>query len=569
MSSDVVLSAALRSNLLSLQNTQRGIDATQFRLATGRKVNSALDNPQSFFAAQGLNNRANDLGRLLDGIGQSIQVIKAADNGISALTKLVEQADSIANSARDAVASASESALAVGNRDVSDFTVANAYDGATITFSFTDADGVEQTVNNAAVTLNDGDTMTSIINSINSITDDNGNQVVEARLNASGQLSLKTMNGLNMNVSIDAGDEGTSAALAFELGYGNIARATGNDDVAFSAKAAATLDSGKLYRADGETTARRSDLLVDILRDDNGDGTGNAGILAVTGDADDGDSWSINIGLNNGVTAAISVDENTTIQSFIDEINNNGILAGNVRAEFNEETGAFSLRVLDKSVQSIELSVTATDGGQDNSGTIVADFGFGITGPLSSGAAPDGESATSASESIRLGEVAGELGQFEADFNRIREQIDQLVADSSYRGTNLLNGDDLTTFFNENRTSSLTTQGRKFTAEEMGISMADFSSAGRIDAALEEVREALNSVRNFGASLANDLAVIQTRETFTEELINTLTEGSDKLTIADQNEEGAKLLALQTRQQLGVTSLSLASQSQQSILRLF
>ena len=83
------------------------------------------------------------------------------------------------------------------------------------------------------------------------------------------------------------------------------------------------------------------------------------------------------------------------------------------------------------------------------------------------------------------------------------------------------------------------------------------------------VREALGLVRNFGSTLANDLSVIQARETFTKGIINTLTEGSDKLTVADQNEEGAKLLALQTRQSLGVTALSLASQSQQSILRLF
>ena len=82
-------------------------------------------------------------------------------------------------------------------------------------------------------------------------------------------------------------------------------------------------------------------------------------------------------------------------------------------------------------------------------------------------------------------------------------------------------------------------------------------------------REALETVRNFGLTLANDLSVIQTREGFTQNMINTLSEGADKLTVADQNEEGAKLLALQTRQQLGVTSLSLASQSQQAILRLF
>ncbi len=83
MTSDVVLTAALRNNLLSLQNTQSVIDIAQNRLSTGRKVNSALDNPQSFFASQALNNRASDLTRLLDTIGQSIQVIKAADNGIT------------------------------------------------------------------------------------------------------------------------------------------------------------------------------------------------------------------------------------------------------------------------------------------------------------------------------------------------------------------------------------------------------------------------------------------------------------------------------------------------------
>ena len=76
-------------------------------------------------------------------------------------------------------------------------------------------------------------------------------------------------------------------------------------------------------------------------------------------------------------------------------------------------------------------------------------------------------------------------------------------------------------------------------------------------------------MRSFGSTLANDLAVIQARQTFTSELVNTLTAGADALTVADQNEEGAKLLSLQTRQSLGVTSLSLASQSQQSILRLF
>ncbi|HRC27103.1 MAG TPA: flagellin, partial [Alphaproteobacteria bacterium] len=101
--SDVVLTAALRNNLLSLQATQALIDVTQYRLSTGKKVNSALDNPQNFFASKSLSNRAGDLQRLLDGIGQSIQTIKAADNAVTGLTKLIEQADSVAQSAKDAI----------------------------------------------------------------------------------------------------------------------------------------------------------------------------------------------------------------------------------------------------------------------------------------------------------------------------------------------------------------------------------------------------------------------------------------------------------------------------------
>jgi flagellin-like hook-associated protein FlgL len=91
----------MRANLLSLQKTNALLDVSQLRLSTGRKVNSGLDNPRSFFAAQALNNRAGDLGRLLDGMGQSIQTVKAADDGVTAMTKLMEQAESIVTQAKE------------------------------------------------------------------------------------------------------------------------------------------------------------------------------------------------------------------------------------------------------------------------------------------------------------------------------------------------------------------------------------------------------------------------------------------------------------------------------------
>ena len=99
MASNVTLSAGIRQNLLSLQNTAALLGQTQERLATGRKVNSALDNPGNFFTSQSLQSRGSDLSALLDSMGNAVQTIKAADVGISAITKLVESAKAVANQA--------------------------------------------------------------------------------------------------------------------------------------------------------------------------------------------------------------------------------------------------------------------------------------------------------------------------------------------------------------------------------------------------------------------------------------------------------------------------------------
>ncbi|MBR0874587.1 hypothetical protein JQ633_29810 [Bradyrhizobium tropiciagri] len=129
--SDIVLSSSVRQNLLSLQSTADLLSTTQNRLATGKKVNTALDNPTNFFTAQSLDNRASDINNLLDGIGNGVQVLQAANTGITSLQKLVDTAKSIANqvlqspvgySARSTVSSAA----AVGG------TAANLVDGTTI-----------------------------------------------------------------------------------------------------------------------------------------------------------------------------------------------------------------------------------------------------------------------------------------------------------------------------------------------------------------------------------------------------------------------------------------------------
>ncbi|MGL4975377.1 MAG: hypothetical protein ACRC56_08775, partial [Bosea sp. (in: a-proteobacteria)] len=88
--SDIVLSSGIRNNLLSLQNSAGLLDRTQNRLSTGRKVNTALDDPLNYFQSTALSTRSTDLGRLLDGIGQGIKTLETADNAIRAMTRLVE-----------------------------------------------------------------------------------------------------------------------------------------------------------------------------------------------------------------------------------------------------------------------------------------------------------------------------------------------------------------------------------------------------------------------------------------------------------------------------------------------
>ena len=110
--SDIALSASVRQNLLSLQSTAELLATTQIRLSTGKKVNTALDNPTNYFTAQGLDNRANDISNLLDGIGNGVQVLQAANAGITSLQKLVETAKSIATQVLQAPVGYSQKASA-------------------------------------------------------------------------------------------------------------------------------------------------------------------------------------------------------------------------------------------------------------------------------------------------------------------------------------------------------------------------------------------------------------------------------------------------------------------------
>ena len=301
--SGINLTGAMRSNLLSLNNTQNLINSTQNRLATGLKVSSALDNPQNFFQAQGLNNRASDLSRLQDSMRIGVRTLEAADKGIKAMTKITENMMGLARQARD---------------------------------------------------LSEDDT--------------DGRNRLAAQFEAlRGQLVAQAADSNYNGTNLLNGDE---LQLVF------------NTELDLD-------EANKLVINDASNTA----LLVNIA--------GSEGILTATG--------------TGTLSAAISSI------SFV------------------------------------------------NSGT----------------------------------------------------------------GSSAVSGND------------------------------------NIDAAINGLQGFLSDLRSSAAVLGTNLSLVRVREEFTKDMINTLKAGADDLTLADENEEAANLLALQTRQQLGIQALSLASQSQQGILRLF
>lgn len=552
MSGDIVLSAALRNNLLSLQSTQRNIDTTQLRLATGLKVNSALDNPTNFFTAQALNNRAGDLTRLLDGISQSIRTIEEADNAVTGLTGLLEQADSIAQDAQAEVRSAEGFARIRGNVDlsgVSDLTTLSGLAaGGTFDLTVVESDGTSST---QTITIAAGDNVDDVASQINEVAS-NVETVVRARVTDGGQLAIESLvENATLRIEGTGGDFTTSNDAFAALGLDTI---TGTESVtggapAFGGTSIAgnVITSAQLADTDTDGNYNASQLLTDAA---NGAGFLAAGetIDSITIDID-GTATVID---NGGAGFAADTD---SVQDVIDAINNAGI---QVEASFNATTGRIELEFSESAGQT---TITYNDA----AGGATLGFDFGNSGQTAAALA----AGDTVAETITFDGVNPDVDQYEEDFNELRTQIDNLIEDADYRGVGLLTGDDLITYFNESRENTLTTEGQDFSVLGLGIDEADFTNANNVELALDAVRDAIDQVRAFGLSIANDLNVIQTRRDFTESTINTLKAGADDLTVADQNEEGANLLALQTRQQLGVTSLSLAAQSQQSVLRLF
>ncbi|MGE0523621.1 MAG: flagellin, partial [Variibacter sp.] len=144
-----------------------------------------------------------------------------------------------------------------------------------------------------------------------------------------------------------------------------------------------------------------------------------------------------------------------------------------------------------------------------------------------------------------------------------------------FNGINLLKGDTLKLTFNETNTSSISIVSQDpdgINSDVLGIdaaNSAEFASNTALDTRADSLHDALTSLRSQSSAFGSNLSIVQNRQDFTKNMINTLQTGADNLVLADSNEEAANLLALQTRQQLSTTALSLASQADQAVLRLF
>ena len=534
MVSDVVISAAIRDTVNTVNRVQRAFDITSERLATGLEVNSATDNPQNFFAAQSLNVRAGDLGRLLDGIGKSIRVIEEALTGVEAIDRLLNQAESVVQE--------SLTTIQAGNTDPAIF---------------------DKEVNVSPTEL--------------SRQIDAGNPDFYYRLNGTtANTGFQTSGGV---ASLNSGASHGGGAL-----YTN---GTGNDSVQFDGTNDRIRVSDSTFINTTTTTARTVELVFNaddvtgrqVLYEEGATVNGltiylDGDVLYVTGEDDQGaqqwndaninstqiavaDGGPVNIVAGQTYHAAFVYDAATnSFSGYLDGVLMNSV-GTNGATNFPSHSGDIGIGGVNGGVQFHD--------GENNTGN-----GFNFDGRISDVAIYNRALSNSelASHANSLN-ASTDIITLNREYNTILEQIDRVVVDAQYQGINLLDGENLTTFFNPDNSTYLVTEGADFRWRELGLLDREFDTAENIQEILDLIRPAIEKVREFGNTLTNDLAIITNRRNFTEETINTLRSGADDLTLIDQNKEGAELLANGTRLSLAQTSLALAGQSQASTLVLF
>ena len=532
--SGIILSAAVRQNLLSLQSTASLLATTQNDLATGNKVNSALDNPTNYFTAQGLNNRASDISNLLDAIGNGVQVLQAANTGITSLQSLVDSAKSIANQVLQSPVGYStksnviSTAIAGANANNLLGTSQNStVTGSTIkndNSSSVDITTATQLVGTAGSSSND---LATAITSGSTLTID-GKTITFS----TGQTTITSDGNNDYTIGIGPGST---------LTVGNVLSTI---DAITGASTASTVNgSGQIVLSTGTT----QNLVIS--------GTGNAlselGIAATTTNltppALSGQTLTIGAtggGIATNITFGTATGEISTLNQL-----NTALAANNLQATI-DTTGRINI-------------TTSNDAASYTIGAIGGSAAIGSTTPFYNlmAAAPVVDPN---SQSQRASLVA--------QYNNVLAQINTTAQDASFNGVNLLNGDTLKLVFNETGKSTLNITGVVFNTTGLGLTTlaagTDFLDNSSANKAITSLNSASTTLRSDASSLGSNLSIVQIRQDFNKSLINVLQTGSSNLTLADTNEEAANSQALSTRQSIAVSALALANQSQASVLQL-
>jgi flagellin len=485
--SNIALSAGVRANLLSLQNTASLMQTTQTDLATGNKVNSALDNPLEFFTSQSLNNRANALNGLLDSMSNGIQTIQAANNGITSITSLLQELQSVVSQAQ---ADTSGASTTPGSAAV--LSGGNTSDGTNHTLTFNLASGISASINT--------NTTTSA-----SLTGSGG---ATATANGSFTISSANVGATPLTVSFSTGN--TLTAIAGDI-----------------------------------TTQGSADGITAAVVNGQIQITNNTGNNISLADATAGSLAQIGFTGGQSSTNGV-VGSALTASQLASAINSNSALSGQVSASV--VNGSLNLQNLTTSAISLTgMTATAVTGkATDNSQSLGLATGGGMS-------------------TVRT--------NLQNEFNTILSQINSTAGDSGYNGVNLLNAGTLNLQFNENNTSNISiTLGSAVNYTNLGITAptgTDFNNSNNLSSLASDLTTALQTLQTQATSISSSLSVVQARQDFTKNMVNTLQTGASNLVLADPNQEGANLLALQTRQSLSESALSMAAQAQSAVLRLF
>lgn len=588
MSSNITLSAATRQNLLSLQDTANLLATTQNRLSTGKKVNTALDNPVNFFTSQSLDSRSTALSTLLDGVSNGIQTIQAANQGITNIQKLTDQLKSTAQQALAASNSfttkASSTTTALSGATASSLTGSAAkVTGSALTtsavaakttaaadFAAVTGSAGQITINGNAIATDDGDDIDAVILKINA-------ETATTDVSASKDGNKLVLTGKNDGANFTVGGTGDSASYGFTTTAvtvnGTQAGATPvGSDLATSLGFTANQD----FTVNGSTVTVGAGMTLDQLAKAIGTATngtvsasfasGQFSLTSKDGSTDivlaDGTGEVSKLGLTEATTTAGNALKGKTlgVQVGTGTIVNISFGAGGVTTldQLNEQLEAASAQASIDSTGKLTITTTNEAGAESLSLTGTATGAGSVF-------------TTTTAEAVLGGDGKSTRDKLVNDYNNLRTQIDQMARDASYNGVNLLNGDTLKVIFNETNTSSLSVKGTAMGADTLGISAVgttDFQDANSINKVLSQLTSAKALLNSQAATYGSNLSVVQNRQDFTKGLINVLDTGSANLTNADMNAEAANSTALSTRNSLGISALSLANQAQQGVLQL-